>query len=311
MGVGAVGSLGGMVAPLHAPPTRAPAPRTRPTPTAAPSPPAGAPRAEGRAAASDLNALPIGEGTRRQLDLALTDLTEVFGVYPFRPGMPACGHCVSDDDLRILSMAPARIPRPDLDRYVAKSLTTWGEAVDLKRLLPEILTRLCDGHLSAPDALVGARLRRAEWLDWPAAETPAVRRTLRAAWLTTLAAAPAEGRAPVTHRLSLLASAEDDLAPYLDLWEDRLESPGNPNARLAAVLHVADLLAPVASGGRRRLTRGFPLARRGVVAQLEHWLRQPVVIQRLAHAADALEGTRHGEVVGQARLGLARLRNAG
>ncbi len=257
------------------------------------------------------SAPPIGEGTRRQLDVALTDLTEVLGVYPFRSGMPVCHHCVSDADLRTLALPPPRIPRPVLDRFVTKSLTTWGEAPDLKRVLPEVLTRLCDGRLAPPDALVGARLRRAGWLGWPAAETPAVRRTLRAAWLTTLATAPGEGRAPISHRLGLITGAEDDLSPYLDLWEDRLESPGNPNARLAAVLHVADLLAPIDDGGRRRLTRGFPLARRGVVAQLEHWLRQPVVIRRLAHAADALDGTPHGEVVARARHGLARLRNDG
>lgn len=260
------------------------------------------------AGASPRPSLPPPDGSRRQLDLALTDLAEVFGVYPFRPGMPACNHCVSDADLRTLSLTPGRIPRPALDRYVTKSLTTWGEAADLKRLLPEILTRLCDGRLAPPDALVGARLRRAGWLEWPAAETPAVRRTLRAAWLSTLATAPAEGRAPVTERLGLITAAENDLGPYLELWEDRLESPGNPNARLAAVLHLADLLSPLALGGRRRLSRGFPLARRGVVAQLDHWLRQPIVIQRLAHAADSLAGTPQGDAVSQARQGLARLR---
>ena len=288
-----------MAAPLHAPPERVRRPAAPPRPVAAE--PAPTPR----------EAPAVAEGTRRQLDLALTDLSEVLGVYPFRSGMPACRHCVSDADLRTLALPPPRIPRPTLDRYVAKCLTTWGEPVDLKRLLPEVLTRLCDGRLGPPDALVGARLRRAGWLDWPAAEAPAVRRTLRAAWLTTLAGAPAQGRAPVTDRLGLITSAEDDLSPYLDLWEDRLESPGNPNARLAAVLHVADLLGPLDQGGRRRLTRGFPLARRGVVAQLEHWLRQPVVVRRLAHAADALDGTPHGEVVASARRGLARLRNDG
>lgn len=247
----------------------------------------------------------------RQLEEALTDLGQVLGVYPFRTGMPACNHCVTDSDLRMLSLAPSRIPGPTFDRYVTKSLITWGEVVDFKRMLPEILTRLTTGRLASPDALVGARLRRAGWLDWPAAEAPAVRRALRATWLTTLATAPAIGRAPITHRLGLITGAEDDVSPYLDLWEDRLEAPGDPDARLAAVLQLADLLAPLALGGRRRLTRGFPLARRGVVGQLDHWLRQPLVVQRLAHASDALRGTDHDALVTQARLGLARLRTDG
>jgi hypothetical protein len=249
------------------------------------------------------------DGPTRQLELALTDLAEVFAVYPFRAAMPVCPHCVSDDDVRLLGRHPQRIPATLLDRYLTKSLITWGEDVDLKRLLPEILERACAGRLGAPEPLLGARLRRAGWLEWPAAEAPAVRRALRAAWLDTLSTGPGPGRPPAMSRLGLIVTAEDDLSPYLDLWEDRLEAPGNPTARLHAVLHLADLLAPLATGGRRRLARSFPLARRGVVGQLDQWLRQPVVIRRLAHAADALDRTPQGALVAQARQGLSRLRS--
>ncbi|QYG94100.1 hypothetical protein HC251_17745 [Iamia sp. SCSIO 61187] len=250
----------------------------------------------------------LAEGPNRQLELALTDLAEVLAVYPFRSSMPVCDHCVDPYELRMLGRQPGRIPSSVLDRYVTKALITWGEDVDFKRLLPEILTRACRGDLGAPETLVGARMRRAGWLDWPAAEAPAVRRTLRAAWLRTLSTAPGPGRPPAMARLGLIVTAEDDLSPYLDLWEDRLEAPGNPAARLHAVLHLADLLAPLANGGRRRLARSFPLARRGVVGQLDQWLRLPVVIRRLAHAADALEHTPQGTLVTQARSGLSRLR---
>lgn len=243
-----------------------------------------------------------------QLHLALVDLAEVFAVYPYRATMPACGHCVSTAARRSLGQAPARIPGAVLDQYVAKCLITWGEVADLKRLLPEIIVRTCEGRLGTPPALVGARLRRAEWRSWPAAETPAVRRALRAAWLTTLAAAPSPGRPPATRLLGLLATAEDDLVPYLDIWEDRLEAPGDPAARLAAVLHLADLLAPLADGGRRRLARSFPLARRGSVGQVDQWLRQPLVVQRLAHAAESLRITPHHDRMARGREGLARLR---
>ncbi len=244
----------------------------------------------------------------RQLDLALTDLAEVLGVYPFRAAMPVCGHCVTEDEVRVLGRHPERIPDVVLDRFATKALITWGDAVDLKRLLPELLTRSFAGRLAVPEPLLGARLRRAGWLEWPAAEAPAVRRALRAAWLTTLAQGPGPGQLPAMSRLGLIVTAEDDLSAYLDLWEDRLEAPGDPAARLHAVLHLADLLAPLASGGRRRLARSFPLARRGVVGQLDQWLRQPVVIRRLAHAADALDRTPQGAQVARARQGLSRLR---
>lgn len=249
-----------------------------------------------------------GEPSTGQLDLALTDLAEVFAVYPYRAAMPVCPHCVSDDDVKLLGRHPERIPDALLDRYITKSLITWGDEVDLKRLLPEILSRACAGRLGAPEPLLGARMRRAGWLEWPAAEAPAVRRTLKAAWLTTLTAGPGPGQPPAMSRLGLIVTAEDDLSSYLDLWEDRLEAPGNPTARLHAVLHLADLLAPLATGGRRRLARSFPLARRGVVGQLDQWLRQPVVIRRLAHAADALDRTPQGTLVATARQGLSRLR---
>ncbi len=287
--------------------------RSRPPgsrPTGVPSRPADADRRATPAA--ERSARPTApSGPTAQLQRALDDLAQVLGGYPFQPAMRACPHCVSDDDLRQLGRAPARISTSLLDRYVSKAMVTWGDADDFKRLLPEVMVRLCEGRTSVPGALVGARLRRAGWTAWPAAETPAVRRTLSAMWLTTLAAPPGPGRDPVVSRLSLITAAETDLEPYLDVWEDRLEAGGDPAARLAAVLHLADLLAPLAAGGRRRLIRGFPLARRSVVAQLDHWLRQPVVIQRLAHAAGALEATPHGPLVLQARAGLARLRAEG
>ncbi len=245
---------------------------------------------------------------RRQLDLALVDLAEVFAVYPYRATMPACDHCISAAERRSLGQAPARIPGPVLDRFVAKCLVTWGDVADLKRLLPEILTRTCGGRLGPPPALIGARLRRADWRAWPAAETPAVRRALRAAWLTTLATPPSPGLPPATRLLGLLVTAEDDLVPYLDMWEDRLEAPGDPTARLAAVLHLADLLGPLADGGRRRLAHTFPLARRSSIGQVDQWLRQPVVVQRLAHAAESLRITPHHDRMVRGREGLAHLR---
>lgn len=244
----------------------------------------------------------------RQLEMALTDLAEVLAVYPFRSDMPVCSHCITDDDQRLLARQPARLPSSVIDRFVAKAMITWGEVPDFKRVLPEILSRTTRGGLAVPEGLIGARLRRAGWQDWPAAEAPAVRRTLRAAWLDTLAQGPGPGRTPAPVRLSLIVTAERDLAPYLDLWEDRLEAPGNPAARLHAVLHLAELLGPLTDGGRRRLQRSVPLARRGVVAQLDQWLRQPLVIRRLAHAADALRGTVHEDSVERGRAGLARLR---
>jgi len=243
-----------------------------------------------------------------QLDLALTDLAEVFAVYPYRATMPACDHCVTAEERRALGRPPEQVPGPVLDRFVTKALITWGEEADLKRLLPEVLARTCDGRLGPPPSLVGARLRRAGWREWPAAETPAVRRVFRAAWMATLAEAPGPGRLPVDRLLSLLATAEEDLVPYLGVWEDRLEAPGNPGARLAAVLHLADLLTPLAAGGRRRLARSLPLARRGPVGQVDQWLRQPVVVQRLAHAAESLRSTPHRPRMDRAREGLARLR---
>jgi len=247
---------------------------------------------------------------RARLDAALHDLAEVLAVYPYRAGMPACAHCVADDDVRMLGSTPATIPDPALARFVGKCLTTWGTVDDLTRLLPEILTRAFDGRSVVPEPLIGARLRRGGWLDWPSAETPAVHRTLQAAWLTVLAAPPRTG-VPLVNRLGLIMSAEHDIDAYLDIWEDRLEAPGDPTARLHAVLQLADLLGPFAEDRWRRLNRAFPLARRGVVGQLDRWLRQPAVVQRVAHATEVLRGTPQGASMARGRDGLGRLRNAG
>lgn len=294
-----------MTAPLTRPPGFAPRPSSaarRPDPLrrvlagttlAASPPPSLAP--------------PAGADSRARLDAALEDLAEVLAVYPFRAGMPACTHCVTDHDVRMLAGAPATIPGDVLARYVAKCLTTWGTVDDFKRLLPEILRRTVEGRLAVPEPLIGARLRRGGWLSWPAAETPAIHRTLHAAWLTVLDAPPGAG-VPVVNRLGLIMSAEHDIDAYLDLWEDRLEAPGDPTARLHAVLQLADLLGPFADGRWRRLTRAFPLARRGVVGQLDRWLRQPAVVQRVAHASEVLRSTPQGPAMARGREGMGRLR---
>lgn len=245
------------------------------------------------------------------LRLALGDLTEVFAVYPYRAGMPACPHCVGDDDLRALGRRPPLIPSTVFDRYADKALITWGSTPDFKRLLPELFARLTAGQLGCPAVTVTARLRRARWAEWPAAEPPAVRRVLRAWWQRAFDAPPRPGHAPATVRLAAVAAAEDDLTPYLDLWLDRLESPGAPSARLAALLHLSALLAPLAEAGPRGLAHRLAFAPRPVVGQVVHWARQPAVVQRLAHANEALAGTEHDALVRQARAGLLRLRAEG
>lgn len=255
-----------------------------------------------------------GVGTLRhpdvqaQLEAALLDLEEVLAVYPYSAAMTACGHCVETDEIRLLGRLPEAIPDAVLARFAAKSLITWGSVDDFKRLVPEMLRRSFDGRLAVPEPLLGTRLRRADWLSWPAAETPAVHRVLHAAWACLLAVPPGPGRTPVVNRLGLILNAENEIDTYLEMWEDRLEAPGDPAIRLHSVLHLADLLAPFAEGRWRRLHQAFPLARRGVVDQLDRWLRQPAVVQRVTHASEVLRSTPQGPAMDRGREGMARLR---
>ena len=114
-----------------------------------------------------------------------------------------------------------------------------------------------------------------------------------------------------------------DLRPGRPFSALPLQTPEQPGAgrlpvahrgRHRCTEHAADLLEREAAEEAELGDTSFAGGECGqlvegvVVGQLDQWLRLPVVVRRLAHAADALADTPQGAQVALAREGLARLK---
>ena len=217
------------------------------------------------------------------LSVAVERLYGAFSGYRMPPVTDYCTHCVSADDEAALHRHPLReLPAAAVTSFAANSSMTQGGLHDVKHLLPRLLELVAlaafDGF---PDieTVVGV-LARGTWETWPGDERAAVRSFLLAWWTDELAGWPA--RHDTESVLSAIATAEDDLTPYLAIWEDAADP--------AAALHFAELVA----GDATRLTAGdllgnpWLVARTAQNAQVSGWLRAafPDFGPRLRAAAD-------------------------
>lgn len=202
------------------------------------------------------------------LDDAVDELYRVFAAYPLRPWTDACPCCHTEKDERAVRRRPLRELRPDdLAEFAADSLMTWGDVVDFKHFLPRLFEILAedgfpDGY---PDmeTVVGA-LERGSWRTWPPDEQTAVEGFLTALWMSHLAGSPMAGRTDMV--LASIATAVDDMTPYLDLW---LELDGiAPAVRFAEFLEANSTNAALG----RRLSNPWLSGRREQEAQVREWL---------------------------------------
>jgi len=245
---------------------------------------------------------------RSELPAALAELATVFAYRPYRPGMPACPHCVSDEDLRGLGRPVDEIPLPLLARYARKALTTWGEVPDLQRLLPRLLALVAEGAPPIDAAVVAAKLARGGWTHWPVHEREAVSAFFGAWWDDGLRSPPGAVAPPVPVRLDA-AAATADLASILERWHLHLDD-GEPDVRLTAALHLAELVNRPAFDPLDRLAAGRLLSvpADGAVEQLSSWLAGSTTAIQLARAV--YDFVQHPEVsrLATADVRLARFR---
>ncbi|MDE3720823.1 hypothetical protein PWG71_05440 [Nocardiopsis sp. N85] len=152
---------------------------------------------------------------------AVERLYTVFARHRLAARIDGCPHCVTDEDEHLLRRSPLReLGEADLSRFVAKAITTWGNVDDLRHFLPRILDLALPGGGVIEIDTVAAKLDLARWWEWPMDERDAVRACFAALWRRTLDREPEER--PAVLLLDTLATAFDDLAPFLDAWTARL-----------------------------------------------------------------------------------------
>jgi hypothetical protein len=152
---------------------------------------------------------------------AIEDLYRTFAGCRLGPHVEGCPHCVSDRDHARLYAGPLRsLTAGDLGYYPFKAMTTWGNAQDFRHFLPRILELMVSGD---PDwwvdtEIVLGKLAYGEWGTWPTQEQAAVRSFLRLRWTEGLSLAEGGSDFDADTWLCAVASAGDDLAPYIEFW---------------------------------------------------------------------------------------------
>jgi hypothetical protein len=247
----------------------------------------------------------VPQSAEQRLIAAVDSLYLTFARFPYRASMPACAHCVTDDDLLGLGHSAVRdLPADLLGRYVRKAVSTWGEVDDFKRVLPRLLELVAADDLRVPPTIVMAKLRRAEWRNWPADEQRATWQFLLAWWHFDLSRWVGPGLA--AHRiLDAISVAEADLGPYFSNWHHLLA--GETDGRLPAVQHLVELLidSPLRPDDPATIGRLAPEALGNAVKQYREFLLDPVTAEELERA---LADFAHSEHARRLAVAFARLR---
>ncbi|HEY7832818.1 MAG TPA: hypothetical protein VIG30_04545 [Ktedonobacterales bacterium] len=175
------------------------------------------------------------------LRAAVSDLYATFARYPLRARVTGCAHCVDESDNRLIHSRPLReLTWHELARFSWKTLTTWGDADDLRHFLPRLFELIADQADPAEasftrypyneETLFG-KLDYADWRAWPTREQAALDAYFMALWHAALAIYPSP--TPIATWLGSIGAATDP-APYLAAWR--------ADERAAALRHLADFV---------------------------------------------------------------------
>ena len=221
-----------------------------------------------------------------------------------------CTHCVTEADVAALAAPPATLPADLVSRFVRKAGTTWGDAQELRRLTPRILTLAADHRLNVSRSLVMQQLRAAGWQDWSPPEVDAVGRFLLAEFTRLLRVPPRP--AHVAHRwLAQVSSGVDDLSGFLTVWHDSMGPLPDPTIQVTAVGHLVELLTSSALRPDLPATMADVFPQNPAVAhQVTDFLIGPGTDLDLRRAASDLAGAPSSRRVNVAVERLRRFRAA-
>lgn len=168
------------------------------------------------------------------LQRALDRCYEVFAFYP-RPRVLDASPLRDGDLLQPLVSLPLRqLNDQQIGRYAGYALTTVGGLDDYRYFLPRILdlaTQTQDWPGLDP-SLIGEKLKRASWLNWPADEQAAIRHVFEEAWRRALGRHPDEENAE--DWFCGMAALDFGVAAALEALDDSLA--GNSALQLASIV---------------------------------------------------------------------------
>lgn len=217
---------------------------------------------------------------------SLENLYSVFSVYPLRPVVEGCPHCVGEKAEAHLHRAPLReLTAEDLESFASKAMTTWGDSVDYRHFLPRIVElSLAEPPCSGLEPwLIGSKLTYANWSQWPRQEIGSIIQFIESAWLCVIAFPPEEQSAVSTGpvrwaadaALALQADALEDVSRLLQIWDaaDEIEPQLHPSM-------FAQSEAPYFAK-KRKLGLSLTVESSLALEQITAWLKNPSLVSAL------------------------------
>lgn len=212
----------------------------------------------------------------------------IFSVYPRKPFLEGCPHCLGKEARFHPHRAPLReLTADDLGGFAEKAMTTWGDSADYRHFLPRIVElSLTEGrHPGLEPWHIGSKLAYANWSQWPGRERDCLIRFMRSAWHAVIAFPPDSPSSlstgpvqwSVVEALSLQANAQGDIGPLLEIWRSSTD--------IAAQLHLSTLARD--SADHLAKERDFPFAQFESPAareQLRNWMMEPALVSGLMEA---------------------------
>jgi len=216
---------------------------------------------------------------------SIDELYRIFRLYRLGDDFFGSSFGISHADFRRLTSKPLdELHVVDVEHYVSRALTTWGNVGHFKHFLPRLVQLTTDHYLDfeRPNAIF-SKLDLARWKTWPAEESKSVGRSLIYFWERQLAL---PGDFPIDQRIESvlhgLQQACGGLQPFLERWLT-IDDP-------SAALHLAQVSRNISSDpsdedNRRRLG-GVAEAVRD---QIFPWLASNSVIRYLRRHQLALD----------------------
>ncbi len=158
---------------------------------------------------------------------AIEDLYLVFRRYGLKSRLEACPCCTTDADQALIHSRSLRALTPDdLEHYVSKAMTTWGDEDDYRHFLPRLLELAVEDESRSfwNTELILSKLAYAGWRGWPAAEQRAVESFLSLRWSLGLTQQPryslveSDSEFDAGEWLCGIELAGLDTTPFVDVW---------------------------------------------------------------------------------------------
>ncbi|HEX8600944.1 MAG TPA: hypothetical protein VF952_20785 [Chloroflexia bacterium] len=176
----------------------------------------------------------------QELQQAIERLYEVFALYPLKPHIYGCDHCVSpQDNARIRSKPLRGLDWDDLQRFAHKSISTWGDVDDFKHFLPRLLELVPEENRwpISVDRLC-LKIYEADFQEWLEIERAVVNAYFLALWRAIISTD--DVTIEPYEFLDALVDVQLPVQPLLDVWEHTIAHDG---AMLHKLTYFVDRVA--------------------------------------------------------------------